>query len=129
MNQEQGESDLDKELKAAIAHILSDDQGIFFFKWLLGECNYQKVSIILDPTSGEIVSNRTIYLESRRNLWLLIRSFITSSKLNAIEILQSKREKALKAKIEKERKNQWAKIQEQIKKSQLPPAEWEQENQ
>ena len=119
-----------KEFRVTLAHILEDEIGIKFFRWLMIELGYQSASIYLNENTGEVDLVRCAILNSRRNLWLYLRNFITPVKLSLIENLKTKdKDSNGLDKSKRKRGMTWKEAQKLRQWAQLPQAEWVQEQQ
>ena len=65
--------------------VAATPEGKKVFKQLMEICGFKKPSVVLDPSTGEVNSQSTVYNEARRNLYLQIRALIRPEYLNEIE--------------------------------------------
>lgn len=65
--------------------VAATEEGREVFKYLMGFCSYQSPTITVDPTSREINTEMSHYLEAQRNVYLMIRKYIPDRLLKKIE--------------------------------------------
>jgi len=63
----------------------STADGRYALKWLMELSGYQVPSVVVDPQSGEVQVQSTIYNEARRNLYITVRRCVNSNVLASIE--------------------------------------------
>lgn len=83
-----------KRVKAAFEKVLSTKQGVDVFKTIMEECGFKSSSVIREmhvsadgktATPGEILPFCTVYNESRRDVWLSLRRYMSPESVNKIE--------------------------------------------
>lgn len=70
--------DIKNKNRKALAECFSTDAGKTTLKWLMNECGYQQPSVIYDSKSGEIRVEATVYNEAKRDIYLRLRSLLSS---------------------------------------------------
>lgn len=73
-------------LKKDFIEVFSSDAGVRVGRALMNWCGFHSVSVVADPTTGEINDRSTLYNEARRNLYLEMRSFLNREIIKAIEV-------------------------------------------
>ncbi len=74
-----------KKYAIDFADICAKAEGRNVLRYIMNQCGYQKPSVVVDPTTGEINDRSTLYNEARRNLYLDLRKFIPTRLLKKIE--------------------------------------------
>lgn len=77
-------------VKRAINRLVKTKDGQVFLKYLSGLCGFSVSSIVIDPNTGEININSTLYNEARKTVYYNIRQFIQKEDLKVIEFLEIK---------------------------------------
>lgn len=74
----------DRERKA-FAQVSNTENGRVIFRYLMRECGFTAPSVNVDPKTGEIFTDNTVYNEARRGLYLNVRKQIPVKNLVKIE--------------------------------------------
>jgi len=74
-----------KQIHKDINETFATPSGMRTLRWMMNLCGYQRSSVVVDPTSGEVQINSTVYNEARRVLYLNIRQPIKQSTLRLVE--------------------------------------------
>lgn len=77
-------------VKRVINRLAKTQDGRVLFKYLSELCGFSVSSIVIDPNSGEINTNSTLYNEARKTVYYRIRQFIQKEDLKVIEFLEIK---------------------------------------
>lgn len=74
-----------------IKELCSTESGIAFLVYLKDLSGYQRSSVTMDPNTGELRSEGTMYNEGRRSIYLAVRRLMPESALTKVEIKRSKK--------------------------------------
>lgn len=66
--------------------IAKTDSGIEYIRYIRDICGFEKLSISMNPISGEISERNTIYNEARRSVYLELRKYFPKKLLAKIEL-------------------------------------------
>ncbi len=83
-NQEELEK-LIKARKKDFDTVAATEEGLNVFRFLMDACNYQKYNITIDPQTGEVNRETSLYREARRSVYLDLRQYIPAKFLKKIE--------------------------------------------
>lgn len=72
-------------IKKDISETFATASGRNTLRFIMDICGYQKSSITADPNTGEIFMDGTLHNEARRNLYLVLRSYVHRETLIAVE--------------------------------------------
>ncbi len=72
-------------LRADFIKMAETPEGLGIFRFIMGECGYQKNNIVFDPVTKEINKGASDYLEARRSVYLQLRKYIPVKYLRKIE--------------------------------------------
>lgn len=73
------------QFKRDLQETFATPHGKRTLKHIMQICGYQGVSIVGDPTTGDVHDRGTLYNEARRNIYLELRAFIHSNILKDVE--------------------------------------------
>ena len=85
-------NDKAKRIKQAYAGVAATRNGRIMIEDIMNLCGFHTPSVTVDPTTGEINTNSTIYNEARRNIYLTVRGRIPPKYRNMIETENSEDE-------------------------------------
>ncbi len=65
--------------------VAATEEGRDVFRYLAEILGFHKPSVIMNPKTGEVNRDTTVYLEARRSVYLDVRKYISDSNLKTIE--------------------------------------------
>lgn len=65
--------------------VAATEEGLDLFRYIMSICNFQKYNITIDPQTGEVNRETSLYREARRSVYLDIRQYIPAKFLKKIE--------------------------------------------
>lgn len=74
-----------KEIKEMYNMVFATPEGLMVLRDISELAGHNQTSVIVDPTTGEINIDSTVYNEARRNLYLQIREHVRPSILKKVE--------------------------------------------
>jgi len=74
-----------KQLGESINALLKTADGKRVFGFLCRVCGFNRSSLVVDLTTGDIKNSSTAYNEARREIYLRLRAFADSNLLKEIE--------------------------------------------
>lgn len=75
----------ESDTRRAYVQVAKTEAGRLVFRDLMRQCGFLDPSVNVDPTTGSILTDNTVYNEARRNLWLTTRKRIPVENLVKIE--------------------------------------------
>lgn len=75
-----------KDLERAFKDVAATEEGRMVLFHLMTLCGYKEPSMVLNPVTNEILTNTSMWNESKRGVWLDIRKKIPPKSLNVIEM-------------------------------------------
>lgn len=82
---EQERERLESEFRGVISRLSATDDGKYLFRWLKKESGFGDAYLGLNPSTGEIDPQRTVYAAMRQNLYLKVRKSIPVKQLLEVE--------------------------------------------
>jgi len=85
VGQEKKEKEKAALLKRDIRETFATGFGQRTLRYIMDLCGYQRPSVVADPSSGEVMTQSTVYNEARRNLYLTLRKYVSVDVLRKVE--------------------------------------------
>jgi hypothetical protein len=68
-----------------VANVLATDSGKELFRFLFEVCGYEQPSVVLDGKTGQIDTEKMLYNEARRSVYIQLRALAPIEELKKIE--------------------------------------------
>lgn len=65
--------------------VAATEEGMNVFNYLLNSLGFHKNTVTMDPQTGEVNKDASVYLEARRSVYVEIRKYISPKYLKKIE--------------------------------------------
>lgn len=73
------------QLKKDFSETFAPAHGKRVLRWIMDQCGYTRSSTSVDPTTTKILTENMLYNESRRNLYLSMRQYLSRDTKIAVE--------------------------------------------